>query len=266
METPLRPPERTVLLVGASSGIGRALAIELAREGHRLALVARGRERLEHLRDSLAGGWDRHLALACDLSDARAAGELVPSAEAALGPLDTLIYSAGAARFDPVVETSDESWDLMLRANLTGLFHAVRAVLPGFQARGRGQLVAILSIASRHAFAGSSAYTASKFGALGFIESVRAEVRAYGIHVTAVLPGATDTPLWDALGSSWDRTKMMPPEEVARVVASALRTGPGAMLEEIRILPGAGALCPGRITCAGGRQARPAGRPQTRIR
>lgn len=235
-------PARAILLAGASSGIGRALAVRLAGDGHRLALAARNEGRLGEVLASLPGDPGRHIARSCDLGDATATANLVAAAEAAIGPLDTLIHSAGAARFEPVVETSDATWDLMLRANLTGLFHAIRAVLPGFLARRRGHVVAVLSIASRQAFPGSAAYTASKHGALGLLDSLRAEVRGRGVHVTAVLPGATDTPLWDALGDGWDRTKMMPVEAVAGAIAATLASGSSAMLEEIRILPPDGAL------------------------
>ena len=242
------PSSRRILLTGASSGIGRELARQLAREGHRLALLARRGELLREVAAQVAG--DRAgpgpvhapVALPADVRDAEAVSAAVAAAEHSLGPLDTLIYSAGAARFLAVEETTDAVWAEMLAANLTGLFHCVRACLPNFRARGCGHVVAILSVASRQAFRGSSAYTAAKFGALGFIESLRDEVRRSGIHVTAVLPGATDTPIWDGLGPGWDRSKMMRPEQVARVVASSLRDTSSGMLEEIRLGPVGGNL------------------------
>lgn len=236
------PASRRIFLTGASSGIGRALAFALARDGHRLALVARRAGLLEELAGELEGGRSVHLPLGCDVMRAAEVERAVAEAEGWLGPLDTLLYSAGSARFAKVEETTDEIWADMLAANLTGLFHAVRACLPRFRERGTGHVVAILSVASRQAFRGSSAYTAGKFGALGFVESLRDEVRRSGIHVTAVLPGATDTPIWDRLGPDWDRSKMMRPEQVAQVVASALRDTASGMLEEIRLGPVGGAL------------------------
>ncbi len=177
-----------------------------------------------------------------DVTDPAALERALAAAEGDLGPFDTLIYSAGAARFASVEATTDAVWREMMSANLDGLFHAVRAILPRFRERRRGHIVAVLSMASRHAYGGSSAYTAAKYGALGFIESLRAEVRKAGLHVTAVLPGATDTPIWDAIGPDWNREKMMRPEQVARVIASILRDTTSGMVEEVRVMPAGGAL------------------------
>jgi NADP-dependent 3-hydroxy acid dehydrogenase YdfG len=236
------PGSRTVFLTGASSGIGRATALRLAREGHRLALCSRRAPLLESLVLQLKGGAARHAVVPGDVTDPASVTAALNAAEAALGPLDTLLQAAGAAIFAKVEETTDDAWRRMLDANLTGLFHAVRAVVPRFRERRRGQIVAVLSVSSRTAFPGCSAYTAAKFGALGFLESVRAEVRAAGIHVSVILPGATDTPIWDGLGEGWDRAKMMPASQVAAVIASVLRDTGSGLVEEVRVMPTGGAL------------------------
>lgn len=236
------PARRTILLTGASSGIGRETALHLARDGHRLALCARRADRLEALRREIGGEPGDHPAVPADVTDPAQVEAAVRNAEEGLGPLDTLVYCAGAARFTRVEETTDSIWREMMGANLDGLLFAVRALLPSFRRIGRGHVVAVLSVAARQAFPGSSAYTAAKFGALGFLESLRAETRGEGIHVTTVLPGATDTPIWDNLGSGWNRAKMMQPEQVARVIAAALRDTTTGMLEEIRVMPVEGSL------------------------
>jgi NAD(P)-dependent dehydrogenase (short-subunit alcohol dehydrogenase family) len=236
------PDSRTVFLTGASSGIGRATALQLAREGHRLALCSRRVPLLESLVLQLKGGAARHTVAPGDVTDPASVTAALDAAEAALGPLDTLLQVAGAAVFAKVEETTDDAWRRMLDANLTGLFYAVRAVVPRFRERRRGQIVAVLSVSSRTAFPGCSAYTAAKFGALGFLESVRAEVRAAGIHVSLILPGATDTPIWDGLGEGWDRAKMMPASQVAAVIASVLRDTGSGRVEEVRVMPAGGAL------------------------
>jgi NAD(P)-dependent dehydrogenase (short-subunit alcohol dehydrogenase family) len=177
-----------------------------------------------------------------DVTDPASLSSALDTAETGLGPLDTLLYVAGAAVFARVERTTDEDWRRMLDANLTGLFHAVRAVVPRFRARCRGHIVAVLSMSARSAFPGCSAYTAAKFGALGFLESVREEVRTAGIHVSVVLPGATDTPIWDGLGEGWDRAKMMPASQVASVIASVLRGTDHGVVEEVRVMPATGVL------------------------
>ncbi len=233
---------RRILLAGASSGIGLALAHRLAGDGHRLALLARRRAALAELARALPGGDERHAAVPADVLDPRAVEAAISEAEARLGPVDTLVYSAGSAVFLPIEETTGEVWSEMMGANLTGLFHVVRAVVPRFRLLGHGHIAAILSIASRQAFGGSTAYTAAKFGARGFMESLRAELRPFAITVTVVLPGATDTPLWDRLGPGWDRSRMMKPDEVARVVAASLLESGNGVVEEIRLGPAGGAL------------------------
>ena len=238
MSTAQPSDRRTIFLTGASSGIGRESALHLARDGHRLALCARRGELLEDLCHALSGSESDHFAAPADVRRPAEVESAVRRAEERLGPIDTLVYVAGTARFTPVEETTDEIWREMMGANLDGLFHTVRVLLPRFRRHG----VTVLSIAARHGFAGSSAYTAAKFGALGFLEALRAETRRDRIHVTAVLPGATDTPIWDEVGGDWNREKMMQPEQVARVLASVLRDTTSGMIEEIRILPIGGSL------------------------
>jgi NADP-dependent 3-hydroxy acid dehydrogenase YdfG len=230
---------RRIFLTGASSGIGRETARFLARDGHRVALFARRQTELAALAKELGAGV---LALPGDVTDRARLESAVAEAAAHFGGLDALIYAAGGARFHSVEATSWEGWREMMGANLDGLFHASQAVLPSLLASRRGHVVGILSIASRHAFGGSSAYTAAKHGALGFLDSLRVEVRARGIHVTTILPGAVDTPLWDAIDGEWDRAKMMQPEQVARVIAALFRDTTTGMLEEIRLAPVAGSL------------------------
>ncbi|MFN8546753.1 MAG: SDR family oxidoreductase [Candidatus Eisenbacteria bacterium] len=232
---PIAP--RRVLLVGANSGIGAESARHLARAGHRLFLVARREKLLEALGREL--GSESFAADACDRAAMDAA---VAEAGRRLGGIDTLVYSAGAARFRPLESTSPELWREMMGANLDGLFHAVQATLPSLLASGRGHVIGVLSVASRHAFGGSTAYTAAKHGALGLLDSLRAEVRGRGVHVTAVLPGAVDTPLWDAIEGEWDRGRMMRPEQVARVIVSILSESSSGMIEEVRVGPIGGAL------------------------
>jgi len=240
-DEPPRPASRRVLLTGASSGIGREVALHLARDGHRLALASRRRPALEETRAACAAP-SQHAVIPVDLTSSPAVSEAVARAQDQVGPLDTLVHCAGTALFGNVEETTDEIWRQMLEDNLSSLFHTVRSVIPLFRREGRGHIVALLSIASRRGFPGSSAYTAAKFGALGFLESVRAEVRGEGIHVTTVFAGATDTPLWDRLGDQWDRARMMAPEQVARVIAAVLRDTSSGMVEEIQVGPVGGAL------------------------
>ena len=227
---------RRVFLTGASSGIGMEIARTLAREGHRLALFARRESELRALAAELNA-----LALPGDVTDRASIDRAVAEAQRTLGGIDTLVYAAGSARFHPVESTTFDEWREMMGANLDGLFHVTQALLPSLVSAPRGHVVVLLSVASRVAFGGSSAYTASKYGALGFVDSLRVELRPR-VHVTAILPGAVDTPLWDAIEGEWDRARMMQAEQVARVVASLFRDTTSGMLEEIRLSPAGGSL------------------------
>lgn len=230
---------RHVLITGASSGIGAETARYLVADGHRVSLFARRTEPLSALVRELGGlasAWSGDVTCREDLDRA------LRSADERHGAIDTLVYSAGSARFHPVEETSFEEWRELMGANLDGLFHALQLSLPFLLASGRGQVIVVLSVAARQVFGNSAGYTAAKPAAIGLVDSFRAEVRARGVHVTSILPGAVDTPLWDAIGGEWNRAQMMQPEQVARVIRSVLRDRSSGMLEEIRVGPIGGAL------------------------
>jgi NAD(P)-dependent dehydrogenase (short-subunit alcohol dehydrogenase family) len=161
---------------------------------------------------------------------------------AAIGEPDLVVYCSGWGVFRKVVDTNDSEWERTIDTNLKGLFLVTREVLPGMISRGSGHLVNVLSVAARRAFPKNGAYAASKFGALGFTEVLREEVRRHGIRVTAVIPGATDTPFWDRLGGEWDRTRMMPASAVAQAIRASAEAPAGSMVEEIRIAPPLGDL------------------------
>jgi 3-oxoacyl-[acyl-carrier protein] reductase len=220
-------------ITGASSGIGRAIAVELAASGWRAGVGGRREEALAGL---------GHAAAALDVRDRGSVARWAATLRERVGDPDLVVYSAGWGVFEKVQETSDEDWDRTIATNLTGLFYVTREVLPMMLARGSGHFVNILSVGARTAFPKNAAYNASKYGALGFTEALRVEARRHGIRVTSVLPGATDTPFWDRLEGEWDRSKMMPPAAVARAVREAAEAGPQSLVEEIRIGPPLGNL------------------------
>ena len=155
--------------------------------------------------------------------------------------LDVLINCAGVAHaFVPVAQLSMAQWNDSLATNLTGTFLATRAALP-LISRG-GSIVNVLSMSSKRAFPNLAAYNSSKFGALGFTHTLREELRPEGIRVIALLPGATDTPIWDTLWPEAPRHKMMRPETVARALVAALKLPPESTVEELDLMPTAGAL------------------------
>ncbi len=155
--------------------------------------------------------------------------------------IDILINNAGVAH--PNLNVRDlplDSWREVIDTNLTGMFLVTSTALPLM--KSGGLIVNNLSIAARRVFAGSSAYNASKHGALGFTNTLREELREKGIRVIALLPGATDTAIWNTLWPEAPRKKMMQPETVAQALVNALILPAESTVEELVIMPSAGTL------------------------
>lgn len=225
---------------GGGSGIGREIALALARRGHPLALLGRRQGPLEQtLAD--AGGGDG-LALAVDVRDADQVAAAAREIERRWGSAGLVVPAAGLAIIAPLDETAPERFRDVVETNLTGTFLLLRALLPGMKRQGSGWIFPILSTAAERGFPGWSAYCASKWGLAGLVAALREELRGSGVRVTALYPGATDSPLWDELPGDWNRALMVPPREVARAVVSALDADPSTLIEEIHLGPVGGAL------------------------
>jgi NAD(P)-dependent dehydrogenase (short-subunit alcohol dehydrogenase family) len=234
---------RVAVVSGGGSGIGRAIALELARRGFALALLGR---RLAPLEETLAAagllGSPAGLALACDVRDAAAVGRAAAAVEARWGAAEVVVPAAGAAYIRPFVELPVEQFAATLETNLTGVFLLLQALLPGMRRRGHGWIFAVLSVAARRGFPGWAAYCASKWGLAGLLAALREELAGSGVRLTALYPGATDTEIWQGIPGDWNRGVMMPPAEVARALGCALDADPRALVEEIHLGPAGGAL------------------------
>ncbi|MBA3912795.1 MAG: SDR family NAD(P)-dependent oxidoreductase [Acidobacteriales bacterium] len=231
---------KTALVTGATRGIGLAVARELAREGCRVFATGRDVKALTRVERELAALGEAS-SLSCDVRDDASVEQLAAAVKREFTWLDILINNAGISQANtPVAKMSSELWRDVIETNLTSLFLITHAVLPLM--RSGGTIVNTLSVAARQAFAGMSAYCASKYGALGFTETLREEVRERGIRVTALIPGATDTAIWETLWPDAPREKMMKPETVAMAVINALKLPEDAVIEEIVLRPRVGTL------------------------
>jgi NAD(P)-dependent dehydrogenase (short-subunit alcohol dehydrogenase family) len=224
-------------VTGASRGIGAATARALADAGARLLLAARPSPDLERLASGLPGA----RAVPTDVRDPAAVERLVEAA-AALGGPDLLVHAAGLGVFAPLEQTSLEQWDEMLEVNLRGAFLLCRAALPGMRARGRGHVFTIVSIAGQRAFPNAGAYCASKFGLLGLTRVLAEEVRRDGVKVSAIVPGAVDTPFWERAGADLPRERMLSPDAVAAAILFAATAPPTVHHDEIVVMPPEGVL------------------------
>src|ERR1700674_5832670 len=234
-EDDLQPEARVGVVSGGGWGIGRAIALELARRGFALALLGR---RLAPLEETLAAAGLQGSAGGM----AAAVGRAAAAVEARWGAAEVVVPAAGAAHIRPFAELSAEQFAATLETNLTGAFLLLQALLPAMRRRGRGWIFAVLSVAARRGFPGWAAYCASKWGLAGLLAVLREELAGSGVRLTALYPGATDTPIWQGIPGDWDPGVMVPPAEVARAVGCALDADPRALFEEIHLGPAGGAL------------------------
>jgi NAD(P)-dependent dehydrogenase (short-subunit alcohol dehydrogenase family)/uncharacterized protein YndB with AHSA1/START domain len=220
-----------VLVTGGSSGIGLAVAEQLSREGARVALLARNELGLAAAKRRLAEHGGEALTLAADVTDREALRAAVEEAVATMGGLDVLVTAAASLSFGRFVETEAEDFDSTVETVLGGTVDTIRVALPHLE-DARGAVVVVGSIAAHMPLPGMSAYTASKHGLAGFLETARVELEEAGSSVTLSLvnPGAVDTPLWNTLESATGLLPPSPPtptlyspESVAEAVLDVIR-------------------------------------------
>jgi NAD(P)-dependent dehydrogenase (short-subunit alcohol dehydrogenase family) len=232
---------KVALVTGANQGIGLAIARALAAEDCSLIITGRNRSTLNTAGRELARRKIRVLPITCDVRDPRAVEALFAAVATRFHRLDILINNAGTAHPNlNVAKLPFDLWREVIDTNLNGIFLVSRAALP-LMKRG-GTIVNNLSIAAKRVFPGSSAYNASKHGALGFTNTLREELRPKGIRVIALMPGATDTAIWNTLWPEAPRQKMMSPETVAAALINALAVPARSTVEELTILPTVGTL------------------------
>ena len=227
------------LVTGGSSGIGAACARALADEGAAvLACSRRLREGGPHpgsdpiAKPGLGAVTFAHLDVTDEAEVARRIAEMPE--------LDLLVCSHGSGTFGPVINASTSELREMLDVHITGTLACAREALRRMQPRRKGHIVVIGSHAAHHAFPDCAAYTAAKAGQLGLVRVLAAEARPYDVRVTALLAGATDTPIWDDR-PGFDRAKMLKPADIASFLISIVAR-PGIAVEEVVVTPPAGVL------------------------
>jgi NAD(P)-dependent dehydrogenase (short-subunit alcohol dehydrogenase family) len=220
------------IVTGGSSGIGAACAQALAAEGAAVLACGRRFSDGESTHPALGQVSPAHLDVTDEVE--------VKRRFAQLPELDIVVCSAGTGTFGPIANSSAHDLRTMLDVHIVGTMLCAREALHRMMPRKRGHIVVIASHAAHRAFTDCGGYTAAKAGQLGLVRVLAEEARPYDIRVTAVLPGATDTPIWDDR-PGFDRAKMMKPEDVAGFVA-AIVVRPGISVEEVTVTPPAGAL------------------------
>jgi NADP-dependent 3-hydroxy acid dehydrogenase YdfG len=240
------------LVTGASSGIGAATALRLAREGASVALVARRRERLEQLADDIAKMGGAALVVEADITHPELAEQAVGQTLERFDRLDVLVNNAGIMLLGTALHTTLEEWDRMTALNVAAVLHVTHAAVPyvidaaSTSPRGVADIVNVSSTAGRVARAGSSVYNLTKFGLNGFTEALRQELLVERVRVGVVEPGTVDTERVNHLGGAthdaahqqMKRSRALRPEDIADAIAYIVTRERGVAVNEILVRAG----------------------------
>lgn len=225
--------QKVAVVTGAGRGIGQAIAIELGRAGAKVALAARSRSELEQTALQIGGNAS---VFPTDVRDKTQVHAMLDQTAAALGPIDILVNAAGLGIFGAVADFKDEDFATLIETNLRGTFFTCRYVLPSMIERKTGHIVNIASIAGKVGSANRAVYCASKFGVVGFTESLAEEIREHGIRASVICPGSTATSFSGGKAGK-SREKMLQPEDVAHAVHMLVTQEPNSFISEIIMRP-----------------------------
>ncbi len=238
------PLDRRALITGASSGIGKATALAFAEAGIHLALVSRSQPQLEVVADAARQFGVKVQVYPIDLSAVAQVRSQIAAIAAEFGPLDILINNAGMGYTGSLMDMSLADWQQVINLNVTSVLQCIQAVLPGMRERQQGTIVNVASIAAHQTFPNWGAYCVSKSGLLALSKTLAAEERAHGIRVITVSPGSVNTSLWDTdtVDADFDRASMLTPDVVAQSILYATLMPHQAVVEELILMPNAGAF------------------------
>lgn len=215
------PP--VVAITGASSGIGRATALRLARDGAAVALLARRREPLQQLADAISGTGGRALAVAGDVTAEDDIRAFVDATLSLFGRLDVMICNAGIGYHGTLDDTPPEVMRRLVDTNVMGTLYAAQAALAVFRRQGSGHLIAVSSIVGRRGVPGASVYSATKAAQVGMVEALRAEFLGSGLHASIVYPVSVESEFRDAQYRDYGRrVEGHGPRQSAEDVADAI--------------------------------------------
>lgn len=238
---------KTILITGASSGIGAACAEHLAAQGARLILAARRHDRLQRLAADLQDRYGQEIyCLPLDVRQSQAVGQGLASLPAAWQAIDVLINNAGLSRgLDRQYEAPQADWEEMVDTNIKGLIYLTQAVVPGMVARGRGHVVNVGSIAGRQTYPGGSLYCATKAAVKVLSEGLKIDLLGTPVRVTTIEPGLVETEFSevrfhgdrDRAAAVYQGTTPLTADDVAEVIGFAISRPAHVNLSEILLMP-----------------------------
>jgi len=228
--------QNCVWITGASSGIGKAAAMEFARVGIKVIASSRRINALEKLNSDLKKEKLKVEVLPCNVAASSNVVQVVKKITA-LNRIDCLINNAGISTFKNVEDNSIQEIKDVINTNLLGSIFTIRQILPHMIKNGGGTIINVLSVAAEKIFERSSVYTASKTGLLGYTKVLREEVRKYNIRVVNILPGATETQMWPPEIRKLKSKEMMQPENLAQLLVWIYLQKNNMVTEEITLRP-----------------------------
>jgi len=228
---------KVAFITGAGRGIGKAIAIKLAKEGVNIGLLARSTDALKEVASEIEIIGVNASYASVDISSLEQVEQAIEKITNELGPTDILVNNAGIGGFEKLVDMDPEEWKEIIDVNLMGTFYVTRTVLPQLIEKNGGDIINISSTAGLTGIPGSSAYSASKFGVIGLSESLAHEVRPNNIRVTALTPSTVATDL--AIGSLIPEDKVdqyMHPDDLAEYIVSQLKLDPRIYIKAASLL------------------------------
>jgi NADP-dependent 3-hydroxy acid dehydrogenase YdfG len=233
--------DQAAIIMGASSGMGRATALAFAAAGAKVVAAARRQAELDELVRAIAAAGGTAVARVADAAKRSDADAVVRLSLERFGRVDTLVFCAGVNVPNRQLAALDQAgWDRIIGINLTGAFHCTQAVLPAMRAQGGGLIIHIASISGLWGDFSGAAYQASKHGIVGLANATRMEERQHGIRVTVIYPGLCDTPILKnrpVPPSPEQRALMMQPEEIAAACVFAAGLPPRTYVSDLTLMP-----------------------------
>ncbi|MEX1274880.1 MAG: SDR family NAD(P)-dependent oxidoreductase [Bacteroidota bacterium] len=225
------------LITGAGRGIGRTLALTLARNGTEVVLTARTKSELDLVRNEITSEGGKAHALEGDLTNDRDIERMFRHLRETFGRLDILVNNAGIGRFAPIKDLAVHEFDAMWNLNMRALFLCTQQALPLMIPQRRGAIVNISSLAGKNAFVGGGGYSATKWALLGFSKTLMLEVREHNIRVVTICPGSVDTTFSSAANDPARSEKIIHPQDIADTLITVLTLPDRTMVSEIDIRP-----------------------------
>jgi short-subunit dehydrogenase len=227
--------QKKILVAGATGGIGSHAVKLLHAGGAQLYLAGRKADRLHALASSLQ--IPAHRVFVLDLADEAAVLSMADAVHADGGALDVLVNAAGLGVIKPLEQLSSAEFMLTLQANLFASFYLVKAFLPAMKAQGRGLVINIPGVLGKVPMAGAAAYSASKYGLVGMMQSIREELKRTQVRITNLFLGGVDSPFWDDIDLRVQKDKMIRPEEAARAIWFLCQQPESGVVSEMVLQP-----------------------------